>query len=69
MLQTLGVGAQANGTLRLPVETRAGEYRILHEVDTLRTDSQGRSVQEPVTSNDGDPVLLMQLDSTKLAAN
>jgi hypothetical protein len=51
MLQTLGVGAQANGTLRLPVELRAGEYRIVHDVDTLRTDAQGRSAQEPVTSN------------------
>jgi hypothetical protein len=51
MLHKLGAGAQAHGTLRLPVELRAGEYRIVHDVDTLRTDSQGRSVQEPVTSN------------------
>ncbi|SEN28687.1 hypothetical protein SAMN05444354_13657 [Stigmatella aurantiaca] len=51
MSQTLKGGAQAQGTLRLPVELRAGEYRIVHEVDTFRTDSQGRTVQEPVTSN------------------
>jgi hypothetical protein len=51
MLHTLRGGAQAHDTLRLPVELRAGEYRIVHDVDTLRTDSQGRSVHEPVISN------------------
>jgi hypothetical protein len=51
MLQTLRAGAQAHGTLRLPVEPRAGELRFVHDVDTLRTDSQGRSVRELVTSN------------------
>jgi uncharacterized protein YijF (DUF1287 family) len=51
ILHTLGVGAQAQGTLRLPVELQAGEYRIAHDVDTLRTDSQGRAVHEPVISN------------------
>ncbi|RKH68962.1 hypothetical protein D7W81_11665 [Corallococcus aberystwythensis] len=51
MLHTLDHGKQAQGTLRLPTELRAGEYRIVHEVDTLRTDSQGRTVHEPVTSN------------------
>ena len=51
MLHTLGGGEQAHGTLRLPTELRAGEYRIALDVDTLRTDSQGRAGQELVISN------------------
>ena len=51
ILHTLEGGAKAQGTLRLPSELRSGEYRIVHDVDTLRADSEGRSVQEPVTSN------------------
>lgn len=51
MLHTLKAGARAHGTLRLPSELGAGEYRVAHDVDTLRTDSEGRTVQEPVISN------------------
>ncbi|WP_224247387.1 immunoglobulin-like domain-containing protein [Hyalangium gracile] len=51
MLHTLEGGEQAQGTLRLPAQLQAGEYRIVHDVDTLRTDSQGRTIQEPVISN------------------
>ena len=51
MLHTLGGGEEAHGMLRLPAELRAGEYRIVHDVDTLRTDSQGQSIHEPVISN------------------
>ncbi|KFE66336.1 hypothetical protein [Hyalangium minutum] len=43
MLQTLGVGAQANGTLRLPVETRAGEYRILQMEQSALVDDLKRT--------------------------
>ena len=48
---TLKVGAEAQGTLRLPATLQAGEYRLVNDVDTLRNDSEGRSTQEPVTSN------------------
>ncbi|NPC73258.1 MULTISPECIES: immunoglobulin-like domain-containing protein [Corallococcus] len=48
---TLKAGARAHGTLRLPAEFPAGEYRIVHDVDTLRTDSEGRTLQEQVISN------------------
>ncbi|RKG52541.1 hypothetical protein D7X30_33590 [Corallococcus sp. AB011P] len=48
---TLKASARAQGTLRLPSELAAGEYRIVHDVDTRETDSQGRAVQEPVISN------------------
>ncbi|WP_434300451.1 immunoglobulin-like domain-containing protein [Corallococcus exiguus] len=51
VLHTLKAGARAHGTLRLPAELPAGEYRIAHNVDTLRTDSDGRTVQEQVFSN------------------
>ncbi|RKG93332.1 hypothetical protein D7V88_03045 [Corallococcus terminator] len=48
---TLKAGAEAHDTLRLPAALPAGEYRIVHDVDTLRTDSEGRSEREPVISN------------------
>ncbi|CAM3441138.1 hypothetical protein G4177_32195 [Corallococcus sp. ZKHCc1 1396] len=51
ILHTLERRAQAQGTLRLPDTLRAGEYRVVHDVDTLRTDSQGRAAQEAVISN------------------
>ncbi|WP_375758419.1 immunoglobulin-like domain-containing protein [Corallococcus exercitus] len=51
VLHTLKIGAQDQGTLTLPSELQSGEYRIVSDVDTLRTDSQGRSRQEQVISN------------------
>ncbi|WP_147444124.1 MULTISPECIES: immunoglobulin-like domain-containing protein [Corallococcus] len=51
MQHTLKGGAQAQGTLLLPAALPTGEYRIVHDVDTLRTDSQGQTDREPVTSN------------------
>ncbi|MHA7630174.1 immunoglobulin-like domain-containing protein [Corallococcus sp. M7] len=48
---TLKGGDQAQGTLKLPAELAAGEYRVVHDVDTRETDSEGRTVQEPVISN------------------
>ncbi|QAT84570.1 hypothetical protein EJ065_3001 [Corallococcus coralloides] len=54
---SLKAGARAHGSLRLPSELAAGEYRVTHDVDTRETDSEGRAVQEPVSSN---PFLIEQ---------
>ncbi|MBN8471511.1 hypothetical protein JYJ95_33815 [Corallococcus exiguus] len=51
MQHTLKGGARAQGSLTLPAELPAGEYRIAHDVDTLRTHTDGRTVQEQVLSN------------------
>ncbi|MBN8226824.1 hypothetical protein JYK02_04795 [Corallococcus macrosporus] len=51
VLHTLKVGDQAHGMVTLHKELPAGEYRIVHDVDTLRTDAEGRSLQERVISN------------------
>ncbi|WP_147439222.1 immunoglobulin-like domain-containing protein [Corallococcus sp. CA049B] len=47
----LKAGARAHGSLTLPSELAAGEYRIVHDVNTRETDAQGRTVEEAVISN------------------
>lgn len=48
--ESLRGGARADGTLRLPTELPAGEYRVVHDVDTREKDSEGRSVHVTVAS-------------------
>jgi hypothetical protein len=47
---SLEAHAHADGTLRLPKELPAGEYRVVHDVDARQTDSEGRSVHVSVVS-------------------
>jgi hypothetical protein len=47
----LPAGSHAEGSLRLPTELPAGEYCVVHDVDTQETDAQGRTVQLPVVSS------------------
>lgn len=46
----LEAGAYAEGSLRLPEALPAGEYRVVHDVDTRRTDSEGKGVHVEVAT-------------------